>query len=269
MKRFLALSVCLLTGALAAGACTASDGDNDPDRTPGSGGNGGNGGSGGSGSSLGGSGGTGGETSSGGSGGTAAGGYAGSNGEGGMAGDMGMAGEGGMAGAPADECIGDTEIDELPDCDELSYNQVECSLFTPPEPLGVSYCRLYAEHGSPEAFQVLFDCLDQIDESDDCSEEHDVAARTCRDQMAEQTCKAAAVEARCANLGCEEISTERCNDLLSSLSPSGVDHVVSCINEHTGDEPGGSWGAPPEPPEEGSCGEIFLFCMAGTLTPSG
>ncbi len=267
MKRFLALSICLLSGAAVAGACTASDGDSDPDKSPAAGGSGGKGAGGGSSSSSGGNGG--GTSSSGGSGGSASGGSAGSYGDGGMAGEMGMAGEGGMAGAPAEACIGDAEIHDLPDCDELSYNQVECSGFTPPEPLGVSYCRLYAEHGTPEAFQVLFECLDQIDESDDCSEDHDDAARACRDQMVEQTCPNAAVDARCANLGCDEISAELCSDLLSSLTPSGGDHVVSCINEHTGDEPGGSWGAPPEPPEEGTCGDIFMFCMSGTLTPSG
>jgi hypothetical protein len=181
------------------------------------------------------------------------------------------AGEGGSAGAPFD-CHGDEAVTNLPSCDSLAYNDVSCDDFTPPEPLGVSICNEWAEHATPEAFEALFACLNAIDETDQCSEAHDTAVRTCRDEVSSFTCRSELARTRCANLGCDEIETDEdgaCDIYLSSLTASGVQHLIDCVNEGTGDEPGGTWGAPPTPPgvDEASCDQVFLQCLTGTLQP--
>ncbi len=277
MRHFFAFGTIIVLGGLAAGACTASDSDSNPDTskntsstggTDSSGGTGGtasdsSGGSGGQGVSTSSSGGT---TSSGGSAATTSGGAAG------MAGDTstaGGAGDAGMAGAPAN-CIGDDEVSDPPDCETLSYNQVTCTGFDPPEPFGMTYCKQYAQHATPEAFQRLFECLDAIDVSDDCGEEHDDAVRACRDAVASETCVSELARTKCANFGCPGVDTDpdgTCDVYLSSLTPEGVDHVIACTNEHTDDEPGGTWGAPPNP-DPVECRNVFLECFGGTRQPT-
>lgn len=294
MKHIFALGTVILSGVLLSAACTASDSDGDPDTTPNFGGAGGtsnNGGtsgentvstatsSGGSGGSNGGSGGT---YSSGGSGGTAGG---AGMGDGGWAGEettttesttgweTTTTGSGGSGGAPF-ECLGDDDVEDLPDCDDLEYAEVVCDEFDPPEPFGMTHCKQFATHATPEAFDALFDCLDDIDEDDACGEAHDDAVRVCRDGNATNdgvvplTCESDLAREKCANLGCPEVDTEvdgECDVYLSTFTPAGVDHVIACTNDNTNDEPGGSWGAGPDTT---GCGDVFLQCVVGILQPT-
>lgn len=295
MKHIFALGTVILSGVLLSAACTASDSDGEPDTTENFGGAGGtsnNGGTssaentvnaatsgGGSGGSNGGSGGT---YSSGGSGGTAGG---AGMGDGGWAGEettttesttgweTTTTGSGGSGGAPF-ECLGDDDVDDLPDCDDLEYAEVVCEDFDPPEPFGVTHCKQFATHATPEAFDALFDCLDDVDEDDACGEAHDDAVRVCRDGDATNdgvvplTCESELAREKCANLGCPEVDTEvdgECDVYLSTFTPAGVDHVIACANDNTNDEPGGSWGAGPDTT---GCGEVFLQCVAGILQPT-
>ncbi|HEU5073607.1 MAG TPA: hypothetical protein VFU02_05530 [Polyangiaceae bacterium] len=292
MKHILALGTVILSGALFSVACTASDSDNDPDTTPNTGGAGGASNNGGTSSGTNtvntatGSGGTGGSTT--GSGGTyssggSAGSAAGSAGEGGWAGDDSTTGQqttgsGGMGGTPF-ECLGDDPVADLPDCADLEYAEVECNEFDPPEPFGVTHCKQFAAHATPEAFDAMFECLDDIDEDDACGAAHDDAVRLCRDGNLEDdddsndgvvplTCESTLARDKCANLGCPEVDTEvdgECDVYLSTFTSEGVDHVIACTNDHTGDEEGGEWGAGPD--TEG-CGEVFLGCVVGLLQPT-
>jgi len=304
MKHIFALGTVMLSGALLAGACVANDSDDDPDTTENFGGAGGTGGSdGGSGGSStttttattdnGGSGGTstsggaGGWGGSGGSGGTyASGGSAGdtSNGAGGWAGDDATTGEetttttsttgnGGSGGA----CLGNGAVEHVPDCEDLEFAHVVCD-YDPPEPFGMTHCKQFAEHAKPEVFKALFDCLDAIDVIDACSVEHDDAVRLCRDGNLEDedesndgviplTCESDLAREKCANLGCPEVDTEldgECDVYLSAFTPAGVDHVITCTNEFTGDVEGGEWGAGPDTT---GCGEEFRLCVIGVNQP--
>ena len=306
MKQIFALGTVILSGALLTAACVASDSDSDPDTTENSGGAGGAGGSGGSGNaggtgnavntatsggnggsggtySSGGNGGSGGTYSSGGSGGTAG---SGGTGEGGWAGDdssettetsttgwqttttTGTSTTGG-GGSPS-ECLGDDDVSDLPDCADLAYADVECSEFTPPEPLGVTMCKQFAEHATPEAFAAVFDCLDMIEVEDNCSEDtHDAAVWDCTDNgdtgVAANTCASTLAVEKCANLGCSDIDPEpygECDAYLSMFTAAGVDHVIACTNDNLGDDNGGQWGEGPE------CAEVFEGCVAGFLQPT-
>lgn len=285
MKTYLALGFIGLTGALVASACTASDSESDPDpTTTSSGGSGGSsGGSGGSGGSSGGTTGT--STASGGYGGTSDGGSAGMgwSGEAGMAGETGSGGtttgsggtttgsggNGGTGGGPT-TCLGDDPWANLPDCDDLSYSGTVCNAVTPPKPYGMVMCEHYEMHGTEEAFRDMFQCLDAIDVADDCEigGEHDDAVDACRVAVAEQTCENADVLARCENFGCPDdaqtgVPTTTCDTFLSSFSESGQDAVVACVNELTEDEPGGSWGDPPNPSNDTDCARAFDVCTSG------
>jgi hypothetical protein len=175
------------------------------------------------------------------------------------------------------DCHGDEVVNNLPSCDDLPFSDVECSEFDPPEPLGMSLCKEWAANGTDEAFEELFACLNQVDTADHCSSddtEHDDAARECVLDVTEFVCRNAAATTRCATLGCDEVGTEpdgECDVLLSSMTPAGIQHVVDCTNDGTGDEPGGTWGTPPEPPvgEEPTCGQVFRACVEGLLQPGG
>lgn len=298
MKHIFALGTVILSGALLTGACTASDSDAEPDTTENFGGAGGSGGSGGtastdntvntatsSGGSGGSSGGSGGTYSSGGSGGSSGGSGGSSGGTAGGAGmgEGGWAGEepttttgwettttggGGTGGEPG--CLGDDDVDDLPDCGDLEYAEVECEEFDPPEPLGVTICNQFAQHATPEAFSALFECLDMIDVEDDCSEDtHDDAVWDCTDNadtgVAVNTCENDLARQKCANLGCGDIDTSvdgLCDVYLSMFSPAGVDHVIACTNENLGDDNGGEWGEGPD------CAPVFEDCVAGLLQPT-
>lgn len=298
MKHIFALGTVILSGALLTGACTASDSDAEPDTTENFGGAGGSGGSGGtastnsvnsatsSGGSGGSGGGSGGTYSSGGSGGSSggSGGEAGGagTGEGGWAGEdptsttesttgweTTTTGGGGTGGEPSG-CLGDDDVNDLPDCADLEYAEVVCDEFDPPEPLGVTVCNQFAQHATPEAFNALFECLDMIDVEDDCSEDtHDLAVWDCTDNedtgVAVNTCENDLAGEKCANLGCTDVDTSSdglCNVYLSMFSPAGVDHVIACTNDNLGDDDGGQWGEGPE------CAAVFEDCVAGLLQPT-
>lgn len=305
MKHIFALGTVMVSGALLAAACVATDADNDPDTTENFGGSGGDGGSGGSGGSSttsttgadGGSGGTsgsggwggsGGTGGTGGSGGTYSNGGSGGDGAGGWAGEdsneetttttstsTSTTGNGGSGGA----CLGNDEVEHLPDCEDLEFAHVECALFDPPEPYGMTHCKQFAEHAKPEVFKALFDCLNEIDVIDACSEEHDAAVRLCRDGDGDfedddddgvipLTCESDLAREKCANLGCPEVDTEidgECDVYLSAFTPAGVDHVITCTNEFTGDVEGGEWGAGPDTT---GCGEEFRLCVIGVNQPA-
>lgn len=294
MKNIFAFGTLIVSGALVAAACTASDSDNNPDNTKNTGGTSAGGSSADGGTSAGGSSADGGTTStststtttaSGGtysSGGTSS--YAGEAGmgAGGWAGDPDTSSggsttstTGGGTGGTGFDCLGDDEVDNLPDCGDLPYADETCDEFEPPEPFGMTYCKQFAEHATPEAFVAMFNCLSDIDAADACGDEHDDAVLACRDGngddidgVAPLTCPSDVARAKCANLGCPEIDTEEdgtCDVYLSMLTASGIDHVIACTNEFTNDEPGGTWGAGPDTT---GCGGEFLACLSGVQQPS-
>jgi len=174
-------------------------------------------------------------------------------------------------GGSGNACLGDAPVEHLPDCDDLSYASVTCDGFDPPVPAGLTYCRQFEQHGTPEVFEAFFDCLSQIDEDDQCGEAHEEAVRACRDGEGDEaviprTCASDLAREKCANMGCAYIDTEpdgTCDVYLSAFTPSGVDHVIACTNEFTEDEPGGQWGAGPA----NNCDEVFLECTVGFLQP--
>jgi len=182
-------------------------------------------------------------------------------------------------GGSGDACLGDAPVEHLPDCDDLSYASVTCDDFFPPEPFGMTHCKQFEEHGTPEVFAALFDCLDAIDETDACSEAHDDAVRLCRDGNLDDeddtndgviplTCASDLAREKCANMGCPEIDTEvdgTCDVYLSAFTPTGVDHVIACTNEFTEDVSGGEWGAGPDTT---GCGDVFLECVVGLNQPT-
>lgn len=300
MKHIFAFGTVIVSGALLAAACTATDSDADPDTTPNTsgGGSSGDGGTSGSGGSAGttatgnttSTGNTVGSTSTTGSGGTYSSGGADSGGAGGWAGEESTTGEHTTTttsttttttgGGGTTACLGDDEVEahDLPDCDDLSYASVECELFDPPEPFGVTHCKQFEAHATPEAFVAMFECLDTIDEADACSEAHDDAVRLCRDGNLDDedesndgviplTCPSELAREKCANMGCPEIDTDvdgTCDVYLSAFTPSGVDHVIACTNEFTEDESGGAWGAGPDTT---GCGDVFLECVVGLRQP--
>lgn len=292
MKNIFAFGTLIVSGALVAAACTASDSDNDPDNTENTGGTSAGGSAADGGTNAGGSSADGGTTSTS----TSTTGSGGTYSSGGSAGEAGM-GAGGWAGDPDTssggstttttttttggtggtdvDCLGNEEVENLPDCDDLSYAQESCSDFIPPEPFGMTYCKQFAEHATPEAFEAMFNCLNDIDTDDPCGEEHDDAVLACRDGnddgidgVAPLTCASDLAREKCANLGCPEIDTEEdgtCDVYLSMLTASGIDHVIACTNEFTNDEPGGTWGAGPDTT---GCGGEFLACLSGVQQPS-
>ena len=143
----------------------------------------------------------------------------------------------------------------------------------------MTHCKQFAEHAKPEVFKALFDCLDAIDVIDACSYEHDEAVRLCRDGDGDfedddddgvipLTCESDLAREKCANLGCPEVDTEvdgECDVYLSAFTPVGVDHVITCTNEFTGDVEGGEWGAGPDTT---GCGDQFRLCVIGVNQPA-
>lgn len=269
MKYVLSLGLLLVGGALASGACTQSDskGSTNRDRNPSGSGGTTTSGTGNTGGSANGTGGTGGydTTGSGGTGGyDATGGSAGEGGynAAGAAGQNGTDasdGSGGSGGTGGDFCDGDDELQDLPNCDDLPYSAATCN---DEPPRGLTVCEQYAQNATDEAFETMFNCLNELDL--DCGEDFPQVAgiNKCLQEAPFETCESELAVEKCDLFGCDAIDHDVCVAFLSSFTDDGVQSVIDCANELTQTPSGSPWGGSSDVV---ACEDAFVQCFAGTL----